>query len=278
MPIYQRSIDTHGFQIATTASDHENVGLGNIALDISLMMGTESLGAGLMGRPGMFGALTGGKPLMGLIPGVSPGAGAKRALAGQLLDAHALGMLHSRAAASTPLLLGYTPGGAVSNVQHGYGAGGLVHQTKPLPSYSGRGSAVIDDAFATKAYGEKLGRMSERGLVSEHASNPALRTKANSAIATRMGIGIGLKALSTAWIFNDMFSLFVGGVSSSIQGLESFAYERRLQPQSAGADLGEGFADTRASFTQRQTAMAAIHNSQMNTRAAMGNEATFMHV
>ena len=263
MPIYQRSIDTHGFQIATTASDHENVGLGNIALDISLMMGAESLGAGLMGRPGMFGALTGGKPLMGLIPGVSPGAGgtgtARRQLFNELLTAELPHAAGSRAAFSGNVPFPRPGMAALQEADHGF---------------LGRRGTVRADG----TYNPLGGKYSERTLVRTYAQNPALRTKAAGSIATRMGIGIGLKALSTAWIFNDMFSLFVGGVSSAIQGMESFAYERRLAPQSAGADLGEGFADTRASFTQRQTAMAAIHNSQMNTRAAMGNEATFMHV
>jgi hypothetical protein len=258
MPIHQRSIDTHGFQIATTASDHENAGLGNIALDISLMMGAESLGAGLMGRPGMFGALTGGKPLMGLIPGVSPGAGGTGTARRQLFKG-----LTTKTVQTSPF--------SAAVVQN---PAAMEALQKADRGFLGRRGTVRADG----RYIPLGGKYSERTLVRTHAENPALRTKANSSIATRMGIGVGLKALSTAWIFNDMFSLFVGGVSSSIQGLESFAYERRLQPQSAGADLGEGFADTRASFTQRQTAMAAIHNSQMNTRAAMGNEATFMHV
>jgi len=263
MPIYQRSIDTHGFQIATTASDHENVGLGNIALDISLMMGAESLGAGLMGRPGMFGALTGGKPLMGLIPGVSPGAGGTGTARRQLFNELVRG----------------------DNLRHAAGSRAAFHGNVPFPRPGAAALQEADRGFLGRrgqAIGDNYrplgGKYSERTLVRTYAQNPALRTKAAGSIATRMGIGIGLKALSTAWIFNDMFSLFVGGVSSAIQGMESFAYERRLAPQSAGADLGEGFADTRASFTQRQTAMAAIHNSQMNTRAAMGNEATFMHV
>ena len=71
MPIYDRPIDSSSFQPLTTASSMENYGAGNMVLDMGLAIGIESLGAGLMGAPGMFG----GKPLMGYIPGVSPGSG-----------------------------------------------------------------------------------------------------------------------------------------------------------------------------------------------------------
>lgn len=37
------------------------------------------------------------------------------------------------------------------------------------------------------------------------------------------------------------------------------------------------YFDSRAALTQRQRAIQVIHNSQMSTRAAFGNEATFMH-
>ena len=43
-------------------------------------------------------------------------------------------------------------------------------------------------------------------------------------------------------------------------------------------ETGGFFADTRASFTQRQRAIQTIHNSQLTTRAALGNEASFLHI
>ena len=113
------------------------------------------------------------------------------------------------------------------------------------------------------------------------AKDKTLQTKGNMGLANRLGIGVGLRAFSQAWIINDLFSLGFSAASGAIQGIESFSYERRAAIANEGglsADLGDGFADTRASFTQRQRAMQAIHNSQMNTRAAMGNEASFMHV
>jgi len=38
-----------------------------------------------------------------------------------------------------------------------------------------------------------------------------------------------------------------------------------------------GFYDTRAAFTQRQRALMAIHNSQLSTRVAFGQEASYLH-
>lgn len=44
-------------------------------------------------------------------------------------------------------------------------------------------------------------------------------------------------------------------------------------------ETGPGFFhDTRAARTQRQRAIQAIHNSQLTTRAALGNEAAFLHI
>lgn len=42
-------------------------------------------------------------------------------------------------------------------------------------------------------------------------------------------------------------------------------------------ETGVPYLDTRVSQTQRQRAMQAIHNSQMTTRAILGNEASFAH-
>lgn len=41
--------------------------------------------------------------------------------------------------------------------------------------------------------------------------------------------------------------------------------------------MGTQFMDTRGAFTMRQRAIQAIHDSQLSTRAALGNEASFMH-
>ena len=53
----------------------------------------------------------------------------------------------------------------------------------------------------------------------------------------------------------------------------------RTQSRRVKLETGPGFFnDTRAAHTQRQRAIQAIHNSQMTTRAALGNEASFLHI
>lgn len=260
MPIYDRSIDSSAFQPITTASSAENYGVGNMVLDMGLAIGVESLGAGLMGAPGMFG----GKPLMAHIPGVSPGLPGqdaasllRRQLSGQYVGAQMRG--------ANP---GNLPGSRNVRASSGYRLGGLIH-TGPPTAATRVGNLQM---FHNQISRNPLAALRMEGQ---------MRTEATTGLANRLGIGMGLRAFSQAWIANDLFSMAFSAASSAIQGIESFSYERRARVQEGtglSADLGEGFADTRASFTQRQRAMQAIHNSQMNTRAAMGNEATFMHV
>ena len=53
----------------------------------------------------------------------------------------------------------------------------------------------------------------------------------------------------------------------------------RSAPKDIKLSTGPGFfSDTRAAQTQRQRAIQAIHNSQLTTRAALGNEAAFLHI
>jgi hypothetical protein len=42
-------------------------------------------------------------------------------------------------------------------------------------------------------------------------------------------------------------------------------------------DGEDQYFDSRAAFTQRQRAIQVIHNSQLSTRAAMGQESSYMH-
>jgi len=251
MPVYDRSIDSHGFQPLSSASDMENYGLGNFAVDMGLAFGMESLGAGFMGMKGM----TGGRPILGMLPGVLPGGNNYRT-AGQKLFR---GMTTALQSPYQPL-----PNSA------GLGAGSY----DPFADARGTSRADAGRTIRARSGGTNM------GLLRTHAADAALRTPTTNSLAWRLGVGMGLRTLASAWIVNDMFSLGFMASSAAIQGIESFGYERRAATAPRGQDLelGEGFAETRGSFTQRQRAMAAIHNSQMSTRAAMGNEATFMHV
>ena len=249
MPIYDRPIDTMAFQPLTTASSMENYGTGNMILDMGLAIGVESLGAGLMGAPGMFR----GKPLMSAIPGVDPGGNAGKLLRRQMVD-------NLSDAGLFP--------DDMSVRQRRTSLNKKLNKGFRIPFLTSREARA------------NLNTLRHLANSSAALGNDAARS-ATLNLSTRLGIGMGLKAFSSAWIINDMFSMGFSAASTAIQGLETFSYKRKLDLEGTpgmSADLGEGFADTRASFTQRQRAMQAIHNSQMNTRAAMGNEATFMHV
>ena len=253
MPLHGRSIDSHGFTPLSSASDMENYGLGNFAVDLGLGLGMESLGAGFMGAPGAFG----GRPILGRIPGVMPGGGGGFTTAGKLFRGMA-GKINAPYQAM--------PGSM------GIGAGSYDPFADLRASHTGNAGE------ARKLRARSGG--SRTGLLRAHAGDAALRGAATDSLAWRLGVGMGLRTLASAWIINDMFSLGFMATSSAIQGMSAFSYERKSStaPRGEDLDLGEGLPETRASFTQRQRAMEAIHNSQMSTRAAMGNEATFMHV
>ncbi len=244
---YNRPIDSHGFQFISTASDHENIGIGNLVADVTLAITMESLGAGLMGRQGMG---TGGRPLMGMIPGISP-AGFEKGAGRTLLES--------------------------INTRAGY----WQRMPSPMVGFSPPTQSVIQRASLIPGV-SVTGKGGEKALLKAYSATAASHRGLWDGIVkprdiAKIGFGLGLRSLSSAWLINDLFGLGFSAASGAIQGMSTYSYNRRNQEQPAEHDLGEGFAQTRESFTQRQTAMAAIHNSQMNTRAAMGNEATFMH-
>jgi len=246
---YNRPIDSHGFQFISTASDHENFGIGNLVADLTIAISMESLGAGLMGRQGIG---TGGRPLLGMIPGIMPSNFAQGSGRSALESIKVEGRSRPPRVAPTHY----------SHQSPGAGASSPRYPGEPAAPWAN----VKNERQLLRKYNQTAGH-SRWGELSGGVGD-----------LTRMGFGLGLRSLSSAWIVNDLFSMGFAAASGAIQGMTTFSYERRNRETPADSDLGEGFAQTRASHTQRQTAMAAIHNSQMNTRSAMGNEATFMHV
>ena len=253
---YDRAISTAGFQPLTTASGTENIGMGHLVADMALAIGAESLGATLQGELGAFG----GKPLVGKVTGGFLYTG--RLGANAATHKSGTEMLRRHAARSYKELYGGTFEEAYDNFFK-----------------DSRGSDLHSKIRRMMGTAEELDPTSGKPI---HDKGLRERVKGHSTTLGKIGFGRGLQFLSRAWIVNDMFSIAMGGVSSLVQGLSSFSYERQgaaFNPAATNMqDLGTGFAETRSSFTQRQRAMQAIHNSQMNTRAAMGNEATFMHV
>ena len=59
---------------------------------------------------------------------------------------------------------------------------------------------------------------------------------------------------------------------------ESFAESRSVLNQSTMSSYSDtAYYDSRRAMTQRQRAIQAIHSSQLSTRVAFGNEASYMH-
>jgi hypothetical protein len=77
---------------------------------------------------------------------------------------------------------------------------------------------------------------------------------------------------------NVSFFAYLGGSALGAVG-EIAANWTPSQPINARRQLETGgpIIDTATAFTQRQRAIQAIHNTQLSTRAALGNEASFMH-
>jgi len=75
-----------------------------------------------------------------------------------------------------------------------------------------------------------------------------------------------------AWMNFDLGMMLGKGFGDLVSTYESPSANRDITMESGGF-----FADTRASYTQRQQAIQTIHNSQLTTRAALGNEAAFIH-
>jgi hypothetical protein len=263
---YDRIISTAGFQPLTSASSTENMGFGHMAADIGIAIGLESLGAGLAGYQGGFG---GGKPLMGMIKPFWTGR-----FTSDGVHRSGIEVLRRQAASVDAILQGNAPPrrgnwDAFDDLHNN------TYKTMDRKQMFERIQRLREQASEKYEPGHaKAGKYKHGGKL--HG-----RAKALGTTLGKISIGVALRTLSRAWVANDLFSMALGGAMAVTQGLETFQYNRAAEEPSAWGtdiDLGAGFAETKSSFTQRQRAMQAIHNSQMNTRAAMGNEATFMHV
>lgn len=92
-------------------------------------------------------------------------------------------------------------------------------------------------------------------------------------------IGLGKLASSFSrfglWFMAVDIGMSLGGMlGDAITNYTPAQYQnKRRQIETGGA-----FVDTRYAQTQRMRAIQAIHNTQLSTRAALGNEASFMHL
>jgi hypothetical protein len=83
----------------------------------------------------------------------------------------------------------------------------------------------------------------------------------------------GMMSLANVSFFAYMGASALGAVGNMIANwTPGQAVNPRRQLETGGPII-----DTPSAMTQRQRAIQAIHNTQLSTRAALGNEASFMH-
>lgn len=95
-------------------------------------------------------------------------------------------------------------------------------------------------------------------------------------IANKVSLYRGLSAFKG--FMNWMFAVDIAGAGVSLLGQAAANWRpaNKLDPKRV-LETGGSYVDTGEAYTQRQMALQAIHNSQLTTRAVLGNEAAFMH-
>lgn len=115
------------------------------------------------------------------------------------------------------------------------------------------------------------------GYAADRGLYRGLERRFGKKFASRMMVGRAIGSVSAA---ANMFFLaelgstagqFVGNLITSWRPTPGKPDSRRT------LETGGNWVDTRIAYTQRQRAIQAIHNSMLTSRAALGNEASFMH-
>lgn len=95
--------------------------------------------------------------------------------------------------------------------------------------------------------------------------------------AGRMSFARAATGLSRFMLAYTAIDLGIGVMKSIAEAAGSYQRPNRANPTRT-LETGGISVDTRHAQTQRMRSIQAIHNSQLSTRAAMGNEAAFMHL
>lgn len=113
--------------------------------------------------------------------------------------------------------------------------------------------------------------------MSKALSGPTIEAAFGRTAARRIGIGKLAAGFSR---FGMMYAAVeIGGALGGMIGDAILNYEpKRTTNRRRELETGGAFVDTRFAQTQRQRAIQAIHNTQLSTRAALGNEAAFVHM
>lgn len=152
-----------------------------------------------------------------------------------------------------------------------------------------------DDVAARVAKNARINRFSElKTVLRRHggASNAGFRslaTKATPAEIRKLGAAYGSKFANRLGMLNTLASFThltaIIGITEGAFALGGMIGDAisAYSPAAPGnrrrsLETGGPFVDTRHAQTQRMRSIQAIHNTQLSTRAAMGNEAGFMHL
>lgn len=133
------------------------------------------------------------------------------------------------------------------------------------------GRAAESTALGVRSRGGLLG-----GIAMERDIIRTAGARYGRKAATAMAAGRNILAAGRTMGLWFMAEMAVGAVDMFAQYVENRRYDMKpYGPRTL--ETGGGFVDTRDAQTQRARALQAIHNSQMTTRAVIGNEAAMMH-
>jgi hypothetical protein len=109
------------------------------------------------------------------------------------------------------------------------------------------------------------------------AMREAMVERFGARAASRISFARAASGLSRFMFAYTMVDLGLGIARSVVDAITN--YERPSRPaRSRQLETGGLSFDTRAAQTQRMRSIQAIHNTQLSTRAAMGNEAAMLHL
>ena len=132
----------------------------------------------------------------------------------------------------------------------------------------------IGASSASSRYGATLGRGS---FGRDVAFTEALESNFGSSAARRIGAARAISGLSRFMLAYTAVDLGIGVMKSMAEAAGSYERPSRPNPTRTLETGGVSF-DTRHAQSQRMRAIQAIHNTQLSTRAAMGNEAAHLHL
>ncbi len=144
--------------------------------------------------------------------------------------------------------------------------GGQRPFTIPSKGLGGPGASLAE-ASAVRSITERS-RLFHKGLTQGFGAQAA----------RRIGISRMLQGASRGLFAYSMLQLGIGLMRGINDMIEAYTPPEPKVPWHRDLETGGGFVDTRSAQTQRQMAIQAIHNTQLSTRAALGNEASFLHM